>query len=224
MVAPPQPFGEDRDAEPIPISALQHAVYCMRQAALIHVERMWAENVKTAEGQVLHLATNRGERRSVKGVRRVNALPLASKRLGLVGVADLVEFHQTDDSERPFPVEYKRGKPKAHRADQVQLCAQGLCLEEMTGATVPEGALFYATPKRRTVVVFDEDLRALTESVANQLAEMFARGITPPPTKLTSRCRACSLVELCRPRAVVRSAAKWRSAAIEAVLSGDDPV
>src|SRR5690606_21409669 len=118
-----------------------------------------------------------------RGVRRVMALPLACKRLGFAGTADLVEFHpRLEGGERPYPVEYKRGKPKLHRADEVQLCAQALCLEEMTGINVPEGALFYAETKRRLVVPFDAELRRLTEETAAAFAEVVASGVTPPPT------------------------------------------
>ena len=137
------------DDDPIPISAIQHAVYCLRQAALIHIERTWEENRFTAEGRVLHATTDKLGSRYSRGVRRVAAMPLASHRLGLVGIADVVEFHRSDDIETPYPVEFKRGKPKAHRADEAQLCAQALCLEDMTGRPVPEGALFYGETRRR---------------------------------------------------------------------------
>ena len=140
--------------DPIPISALQHAVYCLRQAALIHIERVWAENRFTAEGRVLHDVAHEPGSRKDRGVRRVSALPLACRRLNLAGVADMVEFRPGEDGEIAFPVEYKRGKPKLHRADEVQLCAQALCLEEMTGHTVPQGALFYggdSPPRGRAV-------------------------------------------------------------------------
>ena len=146
-------------ADPIPISALQHAVYCLRQAALIHIERVWAENRFTAEGRVLHDVTHEAGARRERGVRRVTALPLACRRLNLAGVADLVEFRPGDGGETAYPVEYKRGKPKKHRADEVQLCAQALCLEEMTGRPVPQGALFYGETRRRVVVAFDAELR-----------------------------------------------------------------
>src|SRR3954470_615868 len=119
--------------EPIPLSALQHAVYCLRQAALIHIERVWAENRFTAEGRVLHDVAHEVGSRKSRGVRRVTALPVANLRLNIVGVADVVEFHAGAAGETPFPIEYKRGKAKIHRADEVQLCAQALCLEEMTG-------------------------------------------------------------------------------------------
>ncbi len=111
----------DPGLDPIPLSALQHAVYCLRQAALIHVERVWAENQATAEGQVVHLWVDEPGLKRIKGLRRVNALPLACKRLGLAGTADLVEFSAGPEGETAFPVEYKRGKPKKHRADEVQL-------------------------------------------------------------------------------------------------------
>jgi CRISPR-associated exonuclease Cas4 len=202
---------------PIPLSALQHAVYCLRQAALIHLERQWADNRFTAEGEVLHVHVNKPFGRAQRGVRRVTALPIACKRLNIAGVADLVEFAPSADGETAFPVEFKRGKPKLHRADEVQLCAQGLCLEEMTGRAVPQGALYYAETKRRLTVPFDVELRALTEAVIGQLAEVFATGVTPPPTLKAERCRACSLAELCRPKAVARSARAWRARMATAV-------
>lgn len=210
--------GGQPDAEPIPLSALQHAVYCLRQAALIHIERMWAENRFTAEGKVLHMSADEPGRRRVRGVRRVNALPLASKRLGIAGVADLVEFHQVADKEVAFPIEIKRGKPKLHRADEVQLCAQALCLEEMTGVGVPEGALFYGETKRRVLVLFDAELRQLTEAIISDLRRVFTTLETPPPTVHKSRCKACSLRDLCRPDAVARPAAQWRRRAVERQL------
>jgi CRISPR-associated exonuclease Cas4 len=222
-----EPFESDtideRSAEPVPLSALQHAVYCLRQAALIHLERLWAENLFTAEGHVLHLASDMAGSRKVRGVRRVSALPIASREHGIAGVADLVEFHQGQGGETPYPVEIKRGKPKQHRADEAQLCAQGLCLEEMTGRPVPEGALYYAQTKRRVVVPFDEDLRRLTIGVIADLREVFATLRTPPAVYRADRCRACSLIELCRPKAVAKSASAWRRRALASLLGGDAP-
>jgi CRISPR-associated exonuclease Cas4 len=206
------------DAEPIPLSAVQHAVYCLRQAALIHLERAWAENRLTAEGRVLHLASSEAGSRKVRGVRRVSALPLASRRLGLAGVADLVEFHEEGGAERPFPIEIKRGRPKLHRADEAQLCAQGLCLEEMTGAAVPEGALFYGETRRRLVVPFDDELRRLTEEAAARLRRLFERGETPPARYSARLCRACSLIELCRPKLSGRDAGRWTEARLAGLL------
>lgn len=225
MVPGSQEEGDPEEArgEPIPLSALQHAVYCLRQAALIHLERLWADNRFTAEGEVLHAVADKGGGRKARGVRRVMALPLASKRLNLAGVADVVEFPGEPDDATPCPVEYKRGKPKLHRADEVQLCAQGLCLEEMTGMRVPEGALFYAETRRRVRVPFDADLRQLTEETAAALADVFRSRQTPGPTLHTSRCRACSLKELCRPEMVSRPVRTWRRRMLNGLLKEEAP-
>lgn len=209
---------EDHD-DPIAISALQHAVYCLRQAALIHIERVWAENRFTAEGRVLHEVAHEAGARKSRGVRRVTALPLSCRRLNIAGVADVVEFHAGSDGEVAFPIEYKRGKPKLHRADEVQLCAQALCLEEMTGRAVPEGALFYGETRRRVAVPFDAELRQLTEDTAIAFGALIAEGRTPPAVWKASRCRACSLIELCRPKALARSAIGFRRRALEAALA-----
>ena len=207
------------DEEPIPLSAVQHAVYCLRQAALIHLERLWDENRFTAEGDVLHAVADKGGSRRGRGVRRVLSLPLGSVRLNLTGIADLVEFQPVSGGgERAFPVEYKRGKPKLHRADEVQLCAQALCLEEMTEQPVPEGALFYAQTRRRVIVPFDADLRALTEATVADLARLLATRVTPPPTAHRSRCRACSLLDLCRPDTVSRPVRCWRDQTLARLL------
>ena len=119
MTTAPSPLLRATEIEnPIPISAVQHAAYCLRQAALIHIERLWEENRFTAQGRVLHEQADTPAERRMRGVRRVTALPIASTRLGIAGVADLVEFHVRGDGETPFPVEFKRGKPKPHRADE----------------------------------------------------------------------------------------------------------
>lgn len=206
--------------EPIPLSAVQHAVYCLRQAALIHLERLWAENRFTAEGDVLHALADKGGSRQARGVRRVMALALGSERLNLTGTADLVEFAPDGTA---FPVEYKRGKPKLHRADEAQLCAQALCLEEMTGKSVPEGALYYAQTRRRVTVPFDAGLRALTMAAVADLTGIFLSGQTPPPTPHKSRCRACSLVDLCRPDSYARPARAWRDRMIARALEDSGP-
>ncbi|MCO5153538.1 MULTISPECIES: CRISPR-associated protein Cas4 [unclassified Shinella] len=215
-------FPSEPSDDPIPLSALQHAVYCLRQAALIHVERVWADNRFTAEGHVLHAVADKVGSRKARGLRRVMALPLASRRLNVTGVADVVEFLPGTDGETAFPIEYKRGKPKLHRADEVQLCAQALCLEEMTGRPVPEGALFYAETKRRVVVPFDVELRNLAEETLAALAAVLASGRTPPPTPRRERCRACSLLDLCRPDTVARPVKAWRSRMVERCL-GETP-
>jgi CRISPR-associated exonuclease Cas4 len=209
---------DELDKEPLPISALQHAVYCLRQAALIHIERLWEENRLTAEGRVLHNVAHEASSRRSRGVRRVTALPLACRRLNLAGVADLVEFQASPDGEIAFPIEYKRGKPKRHRADEVQLCAQALCLEEMMERSVPEGALFYGETKRRVVVPFDAELRRVTEDAAAAFGALVAEGRTPPPVYRAERCRACSLIELCRPKALLKSALAFRQRSLTAAF------
>jgi CRISPR-associated exonuclease Cas4 len=204
--------------DPIPISALQHAVYCLRQAALIHIERLWEENRFTAEGGVMHGAAHRIDERRRRGVRRVTALSLMSRRLNLSGVADVVEFHAEGDGETAYPIEFKRGKPKLHRADEVQLCAQAICLEEMTGRPVPEGALFYGETRRRAAVPFDPTLRRLTEETAIAFGRLLAEGRTPPAVYRADRCRACSLLELCKPKAAEKSALGFVRRSVEGLL------
>jgi len=185
--------------ELLPISALQHLVYCERQCALIHIERIWTENELTAEGRVIH---ERVDLPGLSGKGRVaRALQLRCDRLGLVGRADVVEFLPAagpDDPEIPFPVEYKRGSSGKRQADQIQLCAQAMALEEMTGVRVPEGALFYHSSRRRVPVVFTDELRRETEERVARLREIFSDGIVPGAT-LAPRCRRCSLREACQP-------------------------
>lgn len=189
----------------IPLAALQHFLYCPRQCALIHLEQQWAENRQTAEGRLLHdrADTPAVERRH--GVRTITAMPLSNLELGIAGVADVVEFHVGDAGESPYPVEYKRGRPKTHRADEVQLCAQALCLEAMFGVSVGEGALFYGEPRRREVVVFDDGLRTLTLETIRATRAMFVAGQTPLARYEAKRCDSCSLIDLCQPRLLARS-------------------
>lgn len=205
----------------LPISALQHWLYCPRQCALIHVERLWAENSLTAEGLVLHVRADGGTTDRHKGIRTLRAVELGSERLGLHGVADVVEVH----GDRFYPVEYKRGRPKPHRADEVQLCAQALCLEEMTGQAVPEGALFYGETRRRVVVAFDRDLRSLTSSVADEARSALAQGELPPAHYAPGRCKACSLLELCRPQSLEHPPAirAWLSRALDSDTVPEGP-
>jgi CRISPR-associated exonuclease Cas4 len=179
----------------LPLSALQHWLFCPRQCALIHVERVWAENRFTAEGRILHERADAGRAESRDGLRILRAVQIASVRYGLHGVADVVEMR----GAAPYPVEYKRGRPKAHRADEVQLCAQALCLEEMTGQTIPEGALFYGTARRRKVVPLDTDLRTLTLMVAQEARDAIEAGNLPAPVFDARRCNTCSMHDLCRP-------------------------
>lgn len=180
----------------VPISALQHFLFCPRQCALIHVEQIWAEDGATAEGRVLHERVDAGGMETRPGLRVERGIALRSFALGVTGKADAVEFPR---GAPPLPVEYKRGKPKPHRADEVQLCAQALCLEEMFGVAVPEGALFYGVTRRRLRILFDPALRALTAEVAGAVRHMLAQQRTPPPV-LTRGCARCSLQDACQPK------------------------
>lgn len=239
----------------LPLSALNHLVFCERRCALLHIEGLWAENQFTAEGRLLHdrahqpQAETRGDLHTVRGLR------LHSLRLGLAGQADVVEFRRTaterddgddgdplawlrelspqessqdetaaDDTEpvpvpglsglwRPFPVEYKRGKAKLDACDEVQLCAQAMCLEEMLKATVPRGALYYGQPRRRQLVEFTMTLRSDTEALALRLQQLVTSGITPPARR-EPKCRGCSMLDVCMPSPgrVPRSARSYLTA------------
>lgn len=184
----------------IPLSALQHMAFCPRQCALIHVEQVWSENRLTAEGRLMHERAHEEGGESRGDVRIARAVMLRSFRLGLVGMADVVEFYRSrDGSWLPFPVEYKHGKPKSDDCDKVQLCAQAMCLEEMLEVEIPGGALFYGKTRRRLDVAFDKALRQDTETVARQAHELIAAGRTPPPI-YGKHCESCSLLEGCLPK------------------------
>jgi CRISPR-associated exonuclease Cas4 len=188
--------------ELIAISALSHYSYCPRRCALIHIEQVWAENRFTAEGRILHERVHDESRESRGDVRIDYGVSLRSLRLGLIGKADVVEFHrQPVGAWLPFPVEYKRGKPKADDCDRVQLCAQAICLEEMLSVTIPEGALFYGQTRHRLDVVFDEALRGETEETARRVHVLIAAGRTPPPV-YEKRCESCSLLSDCLPKTI----------------------
>ena len=199
------------DEELIAVSAIEHHAYCARQCALIHIERVWVENRLTAEGRILHRKAHDGPDEARGGVRIARGLPLRCARLGLVGVADVVEFHPSGDAgkRRPFPVEYKRGKPKSHDADRVQLCAQALCLEEMFDVIIPAGAIFYGQTRRRRDVRFDEALRHLTEETAARLHALIAAGHTPRAER-EPKCDSCSLLPVCLPDALASTRAAGR--------------
>ncbi|MDY6827715.1 MAG: CRISPR-associated protein Cas4 [Bacillota bacterium] len=187
----------------LPLSGLQHLLFCNRQCALIHVEQTWVENRFTAEGRIMHDRVHEADRESRGNVRIETSMPMRSLRLGVVGQADVVEFHldtgNDEDLWRPFPVEYKRGKPKKDNCDRVQLCAQALCLEEMLHIEVPEGALFYGKTRRRQDVIFDAILRKETEDAAKRLHELFDSGRTPKPV-YKKKCDTCSFIRLCLPK------------------------
>ena len=203
-ISPPHANAEDLL---LPISALQHYLFCPRQCALIHVERLWAENMATAEGRILHEKADSGKGDRRGGLQTLRSVQLRSFTLGVAGVADVVEKR----GDALIPVEYKRGKPKTHRADEVQLCAQALCLEEMFGAAVAEGVLFYGAVRRRHSVAIDAELRALTMQVAQDARDMVLADRTPAPVWNAKLCGACSMAELCRPKRMVNppNVAKW---------------
>jgi CRISPR-associated exonuclease Cas4 len=202
----------------IPLSALQHFLYCPRQCALIHVEGQWSENLYTAEGQILHSRTDEYRSEQRRGVRTVSGIPIRSRELGVTGKTDVVEFHADEKGrEIIFPVEYKRGKPKKHEADEVQLCAQALCLEEMLDAEISEGALFYGSNRRRHGVAFGRSLRELTKDTAYRTRALIASGTTPPPSYSDKLCSQCSLLTVCNPKPLssVRSVKDWLKGQIE---------
>ena len=188
----------------LPLSGLQHLLFCERQCALIHVEQLWTENRLTAEGRIMHERVHKEDQQSRGRVRIEYSMALRSLRLGVVGKADVVEFHREDDLPGkwiPFPVEYKRGKPKKDNSDKVQLCAQALCLEEMLETPVPAGALFYGKTRHRLDVDFDKNLRSETESAAERFHALFQKGLTPKAA-YSRKCGSCSMNSLCLPKTV----------------------
>lgn len=182
----------------VALSALQHYVFCARQCALIHLEQVWSENQYTAEGREMHERADSAVTTYREGVKVRRSVALRSCGLGVSGVADVVEWHRREGGFEPFPVEYKRGKPKKHDADKVQLCAQAICLEEMLECSIPSGALFYGQTMHRLDVVFDEALRQKTASAVRGVHELFSTGMTPS-AEFGPKCRLCSLIETCMP-------------------------
>jgi CRISPR-associated exonuclease Cas4 len=187
-------LADDMD-DALPLSGLQHLAFCPRQWALIHLEQAWAENRLTAEGRLLHERADLPGQARRRDLRTVRGLALESKRLRLTGRADVVEFRP-----EPYPVEYKRGKRKPNDCDLVQLCAQALCLEEMLGASIPMGAIFYGDPRRRLEVAFTPELRSRTTELIATMHSLYNDRTTPSaiPGK---HCRSCSLVDVCLPEA-----------------------
>ena len=184
------------DCEPLSLSALEHWSYCPRQCCLIHAEQAFDENIHTLRGQAVHARTDQpGVEAGYEGRRIARAVPLWCDRLGLVGKSDVVEF-LSDGT--PYPVEYKHGKKREKRHDDIQLAAQALCLEEMTGKTVPLGAIYHATSHRRREVAITLELRQAVETCIAEVRAALASPILPPPVN-DQRCRECSLIDLCQP-------------------------
>lgn len=189
---------DDADLDSIPISALNHYAYCPRRCALIHVEQTFDENIYTMRGRDLHERTDTPEESGQEGEIRVErALPLWSKKLGLVGKADVVEFYEGV----PYPVEYKSGRRSHWENDDLQLCAQAICLEEMTGKSVPRGAIYHHGSRRRREVIFDEALRSHVEESVMAIRAMLSARVLPPPVN-DKRCERCSLKESCMPSVI----------------------
>lgn len=193
------------EPDQVPLSALQHWQYCPRQCGLIHLEQVFDDNVHTLRGQAVHATVDQPGVETAKGVRVERALPLWHDALGLIGKSDVVEFLA---GGVPYPVEYKHGsRNKAAdiaACDDLQLAAQAMCLEAMTGKPVNEGALFYATSKRRRVVPITAQLRVDVARIADAIRQMLASGKLPPPLnaeQAARRCKACSLQERCQPQA-----------------------
>ena len=222
-----QKNGMNQSEDLLMLSGLQHFAFCPRQWALIHLEGQWAENVKTVEGKLLHEkchSANQSERRGDTLVLR--DLRIFSNALGISGACDVVEFHRDEAGValhgkeglwRPFPIEYKRGKPKEHRADELQLCAQAMCLEEMLCCTISEGALFYGENRRRQGVRFDPELRDQVTAMTREMHHYAQRGHTPR-VRPRKGCSSCSLQELCLPKLLKkRSASEWVRKRIEEV-------
>ncbi|WP_263322231.1 CRISPR-associated protein Cas4 [Endozoicomonas sp. Mp262] len=185
------------DQHLIPLSALQHYAYCPRQCALIHLEQAWSENWFTAQGQLLHQRVDSGEPETRRGIRFERGVLVNAPELGLTGKLDLLELEKA--TGRYTPVEYKRGKPKIEDWDRIQLCAQGLCLEEMLGTSIEAGALWYWQTRHREVVALDTSLRQKTRNIIGAVRKQFDSKLTPAEAAKKQRCRACSLIDLCQP-------------------------
>jgi CRISPR-associated exonuclease Cas4 len=186
------------EADPVPLAALQHWAYCPRQCGLIHLEQAFEDNLHTARGQAVHRLVDTPGYEMKAGVRVESALPLWSDRLGLIGKADLVEFHPDGTV---FPVEFKHGPKRQKRYDDIQLTAQAMCLEDMLGRPVPRGAIYHASSHRRREVEFTPALREAVIATAAAIRAMLASGRLPPPVN-DARCRECSLKEICQPEAL----------------------
>lgn len=192
------------------LSGIQHFCFCQRQWALIHVEKQWQENVRTIEGKHIHEKVNDPFIVETRGdIIIARSVPLISYRLGLYGTADVVEFLKVNSQGvtlpsreglwTPVPIEYKRGKPKIDEIDEVQLCAQAICLEEMMQIPITKGYLFYHLIRRRVEVNLDEKLRQTVQDLAANMHAIFNKGFTPK-AKFSKHCKACSMVDLCQPK------------------------
>lgn len=191
------------------LSGLQHFAYCRRQWALIHIEQQWAENERTIDGQLFHKKAHDASSTEKRGDLIITrGLHIKSAELGVTGICDVVEFHKSEQGItlfsyegqwQPYPVEYKKGEPKENNADELQLCAQGMCMEEMLLCDIPYGSLFYGQNRRRTQVEFTDELRTQVKSMLKEMHELWKKGYTPK-VKPQKGCNACSLKDICLPR------------------------
>lgn len=191
------------------LSGLQHFTFCRRQWALIFIERQWAENLRTVDGHLFHERAHDAQQTEKRGGTLITrGMRVVSHRLCVTGVCDIVEFHQDEKGVtlfgwegrwQPYPVEYKKGAPNAFGADELQLCGQAMCLEEMLACEIPEGSLFYGEPRRRVKVAFTAELREKAEAMLAGMHDLYRRGYTPK-VKPTKSCNACSLKEVCLPK------------------------
>ena len=216
-----------REEDYLMLSGLQHFAYCRRQWALIHIEQQWAENERTVDGQIFHSVAHDKARIEKRGELLITrGLPVKSAKLGMSGVCDVVEFHKSEEGVslasyeglwQPYPVEYKKGLPKLNEADEMQLCGQAICLEEMLLCRIPGGSLFYGENRRREPVEFTEELRGKVYDMAKEMHVLWDKGYTPR-VKPQKGCNACSLKEICVPTLL---RVKSVSAFIEGSLSGE---
>ena len=207
------------------LSGLQHFKFCRRRWALIHIENQWAENYRTIDGSILHQNAHDTQFQESRGDRLITrGVSIYSGELGVSGQCDVLEYHRgsagiplpgRDGLWQPYPVEYKRGKPREDTGDALQLCGQAMCLEAMLCCDIPEGALYYGEIRRRERIVFTPELRAQVRQMFAQMHDLYHRGYTPK-VKPTKSCTACSLKELCMPKLMKnRSVAAYLKAAME---------
>lgn len=202
-------MSEQSSVDPVMISALEHYSYCPRQCALIHIEHVWDENVFTMRGRDVHERVDEASAHVEAGTRVERALPIWSKRLNITGRADVVEFH----GDTPYPVEYKSGKHRKGRHEELQLCAQAVCLEEMLGIKIEKGALYWHGSRERKEIILTDVLKDHVRAVAEAVHRMIAENRIPPPVN-DKRCEDCSLREACMPE-VSRNEAMSKRAAKE---------
>lgn len=191
------------------LSGIQHFSFCKRQWSLIHIEQQWQENLRTIEGQILHEKTHDETIKEKRGDLIISrGMTVFSRTLGVTGTCDIVELHKSlegvkifgrDDTYKPIPVEYKRGKPKEDECDVLQLCAQAMCLEEMLLCEIPEAFLFYGETKRRLKITLNNELRQRVKIMFKEMHELYEKRYTPK-VKLSKSCKACSLSEACMPK------------------------